>query len=92
MRELNEPLTMTTSPACKAAQRGAMRSSARACQAPLREAVLLAAHGKVQREGEVVHLVVERVVDWSRELNALIEEPPLAQRPTIAAPQQKYPY
>ena len=61
-------------------------------KAPLREAVLLAAHGKVQREGEVVHLVVERVVDWSRELNALIEEPPLAQRPTIAAPQQKYPY
>ena len=41
---------------------------------PLLESRLLEAVGEVQREGEVLHLVVERLVDHSRLLGALLTE------------------
>ncbi|MBS0395567.1 MAG: hypothetical protein JSR54_13140, partial [Proteobacteria bacterium] len=39
---------------------------------PLLESHLLEARGRLQREGEVLHLVVERLVDRSRALGGLL--------------------
>ena len=41
---------------------------------PLLAARLLLAEGRIQREGRVLHLVAERVVDWDRELARLVAD------------------
>jgi len=58
---------------------------------PLRAAVLLAAFGRVQREGSVVHLMVERVVDESQRLASLTAEEPEAGIALKSALQQTVP-
>ena len=48
------------------------RQVAERWQRPLLEAQLLEAAGTVQREGEVLHVIVRRLVDRSRQLGALL--------------------
>jgi error-prone DNA polymerase len=45
---------------------------AEAWRRPLLESRLLEAHGRVQREGEVLHLIVDALVDRSDALGALV--------------------
>ena len=56
---------------------------------PLFSAVLLAATGRVERQGLVIHLIAERLQDRTPDLRALTEPaagPPLAPAPVAAPP------
>ena len=61
---------------------------------PMLSAVLLAAHGKLEREGLVIHVVVDRLADLTPRLRALTDPAPppipILADPVLQAPSRNF--